>query len=85
MSGYNVRHGPEADMSPKTFCRLVHIGVAASWASRKASTTWPWLDRIAQKLPHLSAGIVMILGLVMSAFGFHAAWLATHRKPNWMA
>jgi len=27
----------------------------------------------------------MIVGLVMSAFGFHAAWLATHRKPNWMA
>jgi hypothetical protein len=72
-------------MSPKTFCRLVYIGVAASWASRKASTTWPWLDRIAQKLRYLSAGIVMILGLVMSAFGFHAAWLATHRKPNWMA
>ena len=61
---------------------LVTIGVAASWASGKASTTWPWLDRIAQKLPYLSAGIVMILGLVMSAFGFHAAWLATHRKPN---
>jgi nickel/cobalt exporter len=61
---------------------LVIIGVAASWASRKASTTWPWLDRIAQRLPYLSAGIVMILGLVMSAFGFHAAWLATPRKPN---
>jgi nickel/cobalt exporter len=61
---------------------LVLIGVAASWASRKASTTWPWLDRIAQRLPYLSAGVVMILGLVMSAFGFHAAWLATHRKPN---
>src|SRR5262245_47658180 len=61
---------------------LVLIGVAASWASRKASTTWPWLDRVAQRLPYLSGGIVMILGLVMSAFGFHAAWLATHRKPN---
>jgi len=61
---------------------LVTIGVAASWASRKAITSWPWLDRIAQRLPYLSAGIVMILGLVMSAFGVHSVWLATYRKPN---
>ena len=61
---------------------LVTIGVAASWASRKASRTWPWFDRIAQRLPYLSAGIVLILGLVMSAFGFHAAWLAAYSKPN---
>ena len=61
---------------------LVAIGMAASWASKKASTTWPWLDSIAQKLPFLSAGIVMILGLVMTAFGLHATWLVTHRKQN---
>jgi nickel/cobalt exporter len=61
---------------------LVAIGLAASWASRKASTTWPWLDRVAQRLPYLSAGIVMILGLVMTAFGLHATWLVTHRKQN---
>jgi len=61
---------------------LVVIGVAASWASRKASTTWPWFDRMAQRLPYLSAGIVLILGLVMSALGFHATWLGAHRKPN---
>ena len=61
---------------------LIAIGITASWASKKASTTWPWFDRMAQRLPYLSAAIVLILGLVMSAFGFHAAWLATHRKPN---
>jgi nickel/cobalt exporter len=61
---------------------LVAIGLAASWSSKKASTTWPWLDRVAQRLPYLSAGIVMILGLVMTAFGLHATWLATHRKQN---
>ena len=58
---------------------LVAIGVAASWASTKAATRWPWLDRIAGRLPYLSAGIVMILGFVMTAFGLHATWLATHR------
>ena len=62
---------------------LVAIGVAVSLASRRVTTTWPWFDRIAQRLPYLSAGIVMILGLVMSAFGFHAAWLAAYRsRPN---
>ena len=61
---------------------LVGIGMAASLASKKAATTWPWLDRTAQKLPYLSAGIVMILGLVMTAFGLHATWLVTHHKQN---
>ena len=61
---------------------LVTIGNTASWASKKASTTWPWLDRIAQRLPYLSAGIVMVLGLVMTAFGLQATWLVAQRKPN---
>ena len=61
---------------------LVAIGMAASWASRKAASTWPWIDSIAQRLPYLSAGIVMILGLVMTAFGLHATWLATYRKQS---
>ena len=61
---------------------LVAIGIAASWASKKATSTWPWLDSISQRLPYLSAGIVMILGLVMTAFGLHATWLVTHHKRN---
>ena len=61
---------------------LVAIGVAASWASRKALRRWPWFDRAAQKLPYFSAAIVTVLGLVMTAFGAHAAWLASHRKPS---
>jgi nickel/cobalt exporter len=61
---------------------LVAIGLAASWASRKASTTWPWLDRVARKLPYLSAGIVMILGLVTTALGLQATWSVGQRRPN---
>src|SRR5262245_41688992 len=61
---------------------LVGIGMAASLVSKKASTTWPWLDRKAQSLPYLSAGIVITLGLVMTLFGVHAAWLSAQRKPN---
>jgi len=59
---------------------LVVIGMAASWASKKAVTTWPWLDRIAGRLPYLSAGIVMIVGFAMIAFGLHATWFVTHRN-----
>lgn len=61
---------------------LVAIGLAASWASRKASTNWPWLDRIAHRLPYLSAGIVMILGLVMTALGLQATWSVGQRRPD---
>jgi nickel/cobalt exporter len=61
---------------------LVAIGLAASWASRKASTTWPWLNRVAQRLPYLSAGIVLILGLVMTAIGLQATWSVGQRRPN---
>src|SRR5262245_33416352 len=61
---------------------LVAIGLTASWAAKKASTTWPWLDRMTQRLPYLSAGIVMILGLVMTAFGLQATWSVGQRRPN---
>jgi len=61
---------------------LVIIGMSASWASKKASANWPLLDEVATKLPYLSAGIVMVLGLVMTVFGLHGMWLATQRKPN---
>ena len=61
---------------------LVAIGLTASWAAKKASTTWPWLDRMTQRLPYLSAGIVMVLGLVMTAFGLQATWSVGQRRPN---
>src|SRR5690242_3106488 len=51
---------------------LVAVGMAAAWASNKAVTAWPWLDWMAGRLPYVSAGIVMILGLVMTGFGFYA-------------
>jgi nickel/cobalt transporter (NicO) family protein len=61
---------------------LVVVGLTASWMSNKASTAWPWLDRIAHRLPYLSAGIVMMLGLVMTAFGLQASWSVAQRRPD---
>jgi len=47
---------------------LVAIGIAASWGLRKMAGA-PWLDRVAARLPPLSAAIVMAVGAVMTAAG----------------
>lgn len=61
---------------------LVSIGLAASWGARKASASWPWFDRVAHRIPYLSAGIVVLIGLVMAAFGLNATGLLGPRKLN---
>jgi nickel/cobalt exporter len=60
---------------------LVGIGIAAAWGARRANAHWPWFDRAAAKLPYLSAGLVMIVGAVMTAAGLNATGLLG-RKPN---
>jgi nickel/cobalt exporter len=54
---------------------LVSIGLAASWGARAASARWPWFESAAEHIPYLSAGIVIVIGAVMMAFGFHATGL----------
>jgi nickel/cobalt exporter len=61
---------------------LVGIGIAAAWGARRASEQWPWFDRVGAKLPYLSAGLVMVLGAVMTAVGLNATGLLGTRKPN---
>jgi nickel/cobalt exporter len=61
---------------------LVTIGVAASWGARKATASWPWLDRAAERLPLLSATIVLTVGVVMTAVGMNATGLLGSRKSN---
>jgi nickel/cobalt exporter len=48
---------------------LVTIGVAASWGAKKVHATYPGLDKWAGRLPYFSAGIVTVIGVVMTAFG----------------
>jgi nickel/cobalt exporter len=60
---------------------LVGIGVAAAWGARRASAQWPWFDRAAARLPYLSAGLVMVVGAVMTAVGLNATGLLG-RRPN---
>jgi nickel/cobalt exporter len=52
---------------------LVAIGLAVVWGSGRLAKAWPGFDRAAQRLPYLSAGLVLIAGLVLTAAGLNAA------------
>jgi nickel/cobalt exporter len=61
---------------------LVAIGLAVVWGSGKLSKAWPGFNRLAQRLPYFSAGLVMVLGLVLTAAGLNNAGVFASRKPN---
>jgi ABC-type nickel/cobalt efflux system permease component RcnA len=60
---------------------LITIGVSVAWGASKISKRWAGFDRWAQRLPYLSAGFVMLLGLVLTAIGANATGLFA-RKPK---
>jgi ABC-type nickel/cobalt efflux system permease component RcnA len=51
---------------------LVSIGVFAAWGAQNAAASWSGFSRWADRLPYASAGLVMILGVVVSLRG---AWM----------
>src|SRR6185295_2624246 len=59
---------------------LVAIGLSVAWGSGKLLERWAGFDRFAAKLPYLSAGFVLLLGLVISAVGLNATGLLGARK-----
>ena len=61
---------------------LVAIGLAVVWSSGKLAKAWPGFDRLAQRLPFVSAGLVMIVGLIMTVAGLNGTGLLSARKPN---
>ncbi len=48
---------------------LVAVGVAAAWGTHKATAQWAGFDAWAQRLPMISALIVLALGVLMSVRG----------------
>lgn len=52
---------------------LVVIGLAVVWSAGQLAKTWPGLERAMERLPYLSAALVLIAGLVMTAAGLSAA------------
>jgi nickel/cobalt exporter len=61
---------------------LVAIGLAVVWSTGKLSRSWPGFDRLAQRLPYLSAGLVLLIGAIMTLAGLSAAGVFAPRKPN---
>jgi nickel/cobalt transporter (NicO) family protein len=61
---------------------LIAIGLTVVWGASKISKAWPSFDRAAQKLPYLSAALVFVAGVLMTAAGLNAAGLLASRKPN---
>lgn len=54
---------------------LVAIGLAVVWSSRRLSQRWPGFDGMAARLPYLSAGLVLLVGGVMTVAGLHGTGL----------
>jgi nickel/cobalt transporter (NicO) family protein len=61
---------------------LIAIGLAVVWGSGKLAKSFPGFDRYAQRLPYLSAALVMAVGTIMTFAGLNAAGLFAPRKPN---
>ena len=61
---------------------LIAVGLTVVWGAGNFSKAWPSFDRAAQRLPYLSAGLVLIVGFIMTAAGLNAAGLFSPRKPN---
>jgi len=56
---------------------LVGVGLAAAWGANAARARWAGLDRWGERLPYLSAAIVMAVGGFMTLRGLsELGWLA---------
>jgi len=61
---------------------LVAIGLVVVWSSGRLARAWPGFDRTVARLPYVSAGLVLIVGLIMTAAGLNAAGVFAGRKPS---
>jgi len=61
---------------------LVVVGLAVVWSTSRFAKTWPGFERAAQRLPYLSAGLVLIVGSIMTVAGLTAAGALSSRKAN---
>ena len=61
---------------------LALIGIGVAWGSSKVTGSWSGFDRWAARLPYFSAGIVMLMGVALTAAGLNATGLAGSRKPH---
>ena len=55
---------------------LVGVGVAAAWGTRRAARAWPGFEVWAVRLPYISGGLVMALGVFITLRGLWAGGAA---------
>jgi nickel/cobalt exporter len=48
---------------------LVSVGLVAAWGTRIAAARMPQFDRLAGRLPYLSAGLIFVIGAVVTLRG----------------
>jgi nickel/cobalt exporter len=59
---------------------LVAIGIGAAWGANKATKRWPWLERMADRAPYFSGGLMLVVGLFMIVTGIGSIHAADIRK-----
>jgi nickel/cobalt transporter (NicO) family protein len=59
---------------------LVGIGLGAAWGANKATRRWPWLERMADRAPYFSGGLMLLVGLFMIVTGIGSIHAANVRK-----
>lgn len=69
MRQFTLGIGMVAGFSVGLAITLVAVGVAAAWGANAARARWAGLDRWGERLPYISAGIVMSIGLLITARG----------------
>jgi nickel/cobalt exporter len=65
MRAFTLGIGMVAGFSVGLAITLVLVGVAAAWGANAARARWAGLDRWGERLPYISAGIVMTIGLLI--------------------
>lgn len=69
MRAFTLGIGMVAGFSAGLALTLVFVGVAAAWGANAARARWVGLDRWGERLPYVSAAIVMTIGLLIMIRG----------------
>jgi nickel/cobalt exporter len=69
MKAFTLGIGMVAAFSVGLALTMVGVGVAAAWGANAARARWAGLEAWGERLPYVSAGIVMTIGLVITLRG----------------
>lgn len=69
MRQFTLGIGMVAGFSVGLAITLVGVGIATAWGANAARARWAGLDRWGERLPYISAAIVMTIGLLIAARG----------------